>query len=117
MEAKVSIELAGTPRWCVTDAAAERVFLAIRDLNGFGAQLPELTKVEHWSSVRWRAWHGLDHRGHRLYVRMRRRALVEVDTKVGTDYAAMPVAGVPDATSQSGTAWSRCVASLDWSCD
>jgi DNA-binding beta-propeller fold protein YncE len=45
-----SVDLPGRPRWCVTDAAAKRVFLAIRDPSMvFVAELPELTDVEHWN--------------------------------------------------------------------
>ena len=40
-----SIDLPGAPRWCVTDADAERVFLAIREPSMvLVAQLPELTR-------------------------------------------------------------------------
>src|SRR4029077_20595864 len=65
-----SIDLPGRPRWCVTDAAAKRVFLAIRDPSMIlVASLPELGNVEHWRLPCGGA-HGVDvdrQRG-RLYV-------------------------------------------------
>src|SRR5262245_1938711 len=55
-----SVDLPGRPRWCVTDAAAERVFLAIRDPSMvFVAGLPELNDVQHWKLPVGGA-HGLD---------------------------------------------------------
>jgi YVTN family beta-propeller protein len=45
----VSIDLPGRPRWCVTDAAAERVFLCIREPSMvLVARLPDLAAVTHW---------------------------------------------------------------------
>jgi len=45
----VSIDLPGRPRWCVTDAAAERIFLCIREPSMvLVAHLPELGEVTHW---------------------------------------------------------------------
>ena len=64
-----AIDLPGRPRWCVTDAAAERVFLAIRDPSMvLVAQLPDLIGVAHWKLPVGGA-HGLDidHLGGRLY--------------------------------------------------
>ena len=54
---RYSIDLPGAPRWCVTDAACERVFLAIREPSMvLVARLPELDNVEHWKvSCRRRA--------------------------------------------------------------
>jgi hypothetical protein len=93
------IELPGRPRWCVTDAAGERVFLAIRDPSMvLVAQLPELTNVTHWKLPSDGA-HGMDidHRGHRLYVACDGRALVEVDVDSGKITQQWPIPGVPDA--------------------
>src|SRR6195256_5340168 len=45
----VSIDLPGRPRWCVTDATAERVFLCIREPSMvLVARLPDLSAVTHW---------------------------------------------------------------------
>src|SRR6478752_8700526 len=45
----VSIDLPGRPRWCVTDAAADRVFLCIREPSMIlVARLPDLGEVIHW---------------------------------------------------------------------
>jgi hypothetical protein len=55
-----SVALPGRPRWCVTDAAGERVFLAIRDPSTvLVADLPELKKIEHWKLPSGGA-HGMD---------------------------------------------------------
>jgi hypothetical protein len=55
-----SVALPGRPRWCVTDAAGERVFLAIRDPSMvLVADLPELKKIEHWKLPSGGA-HGMD---------------------------------------------------------
>ena len=65
-----SVDLHGRPRWCVTDAAAKWVFLAIREPSMvFVARLPELNEVEHWKLSAGGA-HGLDidHQQGRLYV-------------------------------------------------
>src|SRR5215510_855132 len=44
-----SIDLPGAPRWCVTDAAFTRVFLAIREPSMvLVARLPDLQEVKHW---------------------------------------------------------------------
>src|SRR5450432_557457 len=45
----VSIDLPGRPRWCVTDVAAERVFLCIRKPSMvLVARLPDLGAVTLW---------------------------------------------------------------------
>ena len=65
-----SLDLSGQPRWCVTDAACERVFLAIRDPSMIlVARLADLRDVEHWK-VPIGGAHGLDidHQRSRLYV-------------------------------------------------
>ena len=56
----VSIDLPGRPRWCVTDAAAERVFLCIREPSMvLAARLPDLGAVTRWK-VPSSGAHGLD---------------------------------------------------------
>lgn len=95
-----SVDLPGRPRWCVTDAAAKRVFLAIREPSMvFVARLPELTEVEHWTLPSGGA-HGLDidHQRGRLYVACDDGALVEVDIGSGDVCNQWPIAGVPDVT-------------------
>jgi DNA-binding beta-propeller fold protein YncE len=95
-----ALDLPGRPRWCVTDAAAKRVFLAIREPSMiFVASLPELGDVEHWPLPRGGA-HGvdIDHQGNRLYVACDDGAVVEVDIGSGTPSAQWPIAGAPDVT-------------------
>lgn len=95
-----ALDLPGRPRWCVTDAAAKRVFLAIRDPSMiFVASLPELGDVEHWRLPCGGA-HGvdIDHQGNRLYVACDDGAVVEVDIGSGTASAQWPIAGAPDVT-------------------
>jgi len=84
----------------VTDAAAERVFLAIRDPTMvLVADLPDLKKIEHWKLPSGGA-HGMDidHARGRLYVACDDRALVEVDILSGNVTRQWQIAGVPDAT-------------------
>jgi len=95
-----SLHLPGRPRWCVTDAAAKRVFLAIREPSMvIVARLPELNDVEHWKLPSGGA-HGLDidHQRGRLYVACDDGALVEVDIGSGQVSNEWPIAGVPDVT-------------------
>ena len=95
-----TIDLPGRPRWCVTDAAAERVFLAIRDPSMvLVARLPELRDVQHWKLPVGGA-HGLDidHGPNRLYVACDDAALVEVDAGSGAVTNQWPIAGAPDVT-------------------
>jgi DNA-binding beta-propeller fold protein YncE len=95
-----SIDLPGAPRWCVTDAAAERVFLAIREPSMvLVARLPDLSEVEHWKLPAGGA-HGLeiDHQRGHLYVACDAAALVEVDSGSGEVSNTWPIAGVPDVT-------------------
>src|SRR3954468_17216958 len=51
-DAHHAIELPGRPRWCVTDASATRVFLAIQDpsmvLTARLPDLPDLEDIKHW---------------------------------------------------------------------
>jgi DNA-binding beta-propeller fold protein YncE len=100
-----SIDLPGRPRWCVTDAAAERLFLAIREPSMvLVARLPELNEVKHWKLSSGGA-HGLDidHQRGRLYVACDDGALVEVDIGSGEVSKEWPIAGVPDATFYNAT--------------
>jgi DNA-binding beta-propeller fold protein YncE len=95
-----TIDLPGRPRWCVTDAAGARVFLAIREPSMvLVARLPELTDVQHWA-VPSAGAHGIDidHRAKLLYVACDGGALVELDTVSGNVHNNWPLAGVPDAT-------------------
>lgn len=95
-----SIDLPGQPRWCVTDAACERVFLAIREPSMIlVARLPALTEVKHWE-VPVGGSHGLeiDHRRGRLYTACDDRALVEIDVSSGNVTNQWPLSGVPDVT-------------------
>jgi DNA-binding beta-propeller fold protein YncE len=94
------IDLPGRPRWCVVDAKAERVFLAIRDPSMvLVARLPELSEVQHWSLPSGGA-HGMDinHSADLLYVACDGGSLVELDTRSGATRREWPLAGVPDAT-------------------
>jgi len=95
-----SIELPGRPRWCVTDEAAERVFLCIRDPSMIlVARLPDLTDVIHWPLPAGGA-HGLDidHRRERLYAACDAGKLVEIDSRTGDVTNIWSIAGVPDVT-------------------
>jgi hypothetical protein len=95
-----AIDLPGRPRWCVTDAAAERVFLCIREPSMvLVARLPDLGGVVHWKLPPDGA-HGLDMdhaRGH-LYAACDDGALAEVDVGSGKVTNVWPIAGVPDVT-------------------
>jgi hypothetical protein len=95
-----SIDLPGRPRWCVTDEAAERLFLCIREPSMvLVAQLPELTEVTHWRLPSGGA-HGLDidHSRQRLYAACDDGALVEIDSASGNITGVWPIAGAPDVT-------------------
>ncbi|MEH2585958.1 hypothetical protein V1281_007853 [Nitrobacteraceae bacterium AZCC 2161] len=90
----------GRPRWCVVDAKAERVFLAIREPSMvLVARLPELNVVQHWSLPSGGA-HGMDidHGADLLYVACDGGLLVEVDAQSGETRREWPLAGAPDAT-------------------
>src|SRR5262245_1540202 len=96
----VSIGLPGRPRWCVTDVAATRVFLAIREPSMvLVAALPDLSHVEQWTLPVGGA-HGLDidHQRGRLYVACDDAALVEVDIGSAKATNQWPIAGAPDVT-------------------
>lgn len=46
---RVTLDLPGRPRWCVTDAAAERLFLCMRDPSMIlVASLPDLRPLARW---------------------------------------------------------------------
>jgi len=95
-----SVDLPGRPRWCVTDATGERVFLAIREPSMvFVARLPDLNEVEHWKLPSGGA-HGLDidHQRGRVYVACDDGELVEIDIGSGEVSHQWPIAGVPDVT-------------------
>jgi hypothetical protein len=95
-----SIDLPGAPRWCVTDAAFTRVFLAIREPSMvLVARLPDLKEVEHWKLAPGGA-HGLDidHKRGRLYVACDDAVLAEVNCSSGETSNEWPLAGVPDVT-------------------
>jgi YVTN family beta-propeller protein len=96
----VSIDLPGRPRWCVTDAAAERVFLCIRKPSMvLVARLPDLGAVTHWKIPSLGA-HGLDidHANGRLYVACDDSTLVEISSSSGEVTNVWPIAGPPDVT-------------------
>src|SRR5205807_5894141 len=96
----ISIALPGRPRWCVTDAAAERVFLCIREPSMIlAARLPDLSGVKHWKIPSGGA-HGLDidHAHSRLYAACDDGALVELDSSSGAVANVWPIAGPPDVT-------------------
>ncbi len=96
----VSIDLPGRPRWCVTDAAAERIFVCIREPSMvLVARLPDLGAVTHWK-VPAPGAHGLDidHSRGRLYVACDELALVEMSSISGDVTNVWPIAGPPDVT-------------------
>jgi YVTN family beta-propeller protein len=96
----VSIDLPGRPRWCVTDAAAERVFLCIREPSMvLVARLPDLGAVTHWK-VPSSGAHGLDidHSRGRLYVACDDSTLVEMSSTSGEIVNVWPIGGTPDVT-------------------
>jgi DNA-binding beta-propeller fold protein YncE len=96
----VSIDLPGRPRWCVTDAAAERVFLCIREPSMvLVARLPDLGAVTHWKIPSSGA-HGLDidHSRERLYVACDDSTLIEMSSTSGEVTNVWPIGGPPDVT-------------------
>src|SRR6476620_3793167 len=96
----VSIDLPGRPRWCVTDAAAERIFLCIREPSMvLVARLPDLGAVTHWKIPSSGA-HGLDidHSRGRLYVACDDSTLVEMNSTSGEVTNLSPIADAPDVT-------------------
>ena len=82
---RVKLDLPGRPRWCVTDASAERLFLCIREPSMIlVAGLPDLRPLAHWPLPSGGA-HGLDidHARERLYAACDAGDLVEVDSRSG----------------------------------
>jgi hypothetical protein len=99
-KARASIALPGRPRWCATDAAAGRLFLAIREPSMvLVAGLPELNILAQWRLPSGGA-HGLDidHRRGRIYVACDDGALVELDGASGEICNNWPIAKSPDVT-------------------
>jgi DNA-binding beta-propeller fold protein YncE len=97
---EAAIDLPGRPRWCVTDAAAARVFLCIREPSMvLVAGLPELNVIARWKLPSAGA-HGLDidHSRGRLYAACDDGTLVEIDSATGDITNVWPIAGVPDVT-------------------
>jgi hypothetical protein len=95
-----AIDLPGRPRWCVTDAAATRVFLAIQKPSMvFTARLPDLQDIKHWK-ISSDGAHGLeiDRERGRLYVACDDATLVEVDAGSGKVSSQWSIAGAPDVT-------------------
>jgi hypothetical protein len=95
-----TLDLPGRPRWCVTDAAAERLCLCIREPSMIlVASLPDLRPLAQWRLPSGGA-HGLDidyARG-RLYAACDDAELVEVDSSSGKVTNVWPIAGPPDVT-------------------
>ena len=94
------LELPGRPRWCVTDAADERVFVAIREPSMLlVARLPDLTEVQQWNLPSGGA-HGvdIDRKRGRIYVACDDAVLVEVDVGSGAVTNQWSIAGEPDVT-------------------
>jgi hypothetical protein len=97
---RVTLDLPGRPRWCVTDAAAERLFLCIRDPSMIlVVGLPDLRPLAQWPLPSGGA-HGLDidHARERLYAACDAGDLVEVDSRSGEVTNVWPIAGPPDVT-------------------
>jgi DNA-binding beta-propeller fold protein YncE len=97
---QVAIDLPGRPRWCVTDATAERLFLCIRDPSMvLVVRLPDLSPLAQWKLPSGGA-HGLDidHSRGRLYAACDDGALVEIDSGSGKVTNVWPIAGPPDVT-------------------
>jgi hypothetical protein len=95
-----TLDLPGRPRWCVTDAAAERLFLCIREPSMIlVTSLPDLSPIAQWR-LPSRGAHGLDidHASGRLYAACDDGALVEVDSRSGEVTNVWPIAGPPDVT-------------------
>jgi DNA-binding beta-propeller fold protein YncE len=94
------ISLPGRPRWCATDAAAERLFLAIQEPSmAFVVGLPELDVIAEWRLSSGGA-HGLDvdHARGRLYVACDEGTLVEIDSATGEICDVWPIAGLATPT-------------------
>jgi hypothetical protein len=97
---RTKLDLPGRPRWCVTDAAAERLFLCIREPSMIlVAGLPDLRPLAQWLLPSGGA-HGLDidHSRGRLYAACDAGDLVEIDSGSGGVTNVWPIAGPPDVT-------------------
>ncbi len=97
---QLAIDLPGRPRWCVTDATAERVFLCIREPSMvLVASLPDLSPIAQWKLPSGGA-HGLDiaHSRGRLYAACDNGTLVEIDSVSGEVTNVWQIAGPPDVT-------------------
>ena len=97
---RVKFDLPGRPRWCVTDAAAGRLFLCIREPSMIlVVSLPDLRPLAQWPLPSGGA-HGLDidHSRERLYAACDAGDLVEVDSRSGEVTNVWPIAGPPDVT-------------------
>ena len=97
---RVKLDLPGRPRWCVTDAAAERLFVCIRQPSMIlVASLPDLRPLAQWPLPSDGA-HGLDidYARERLYAACDAGDLVEVDSRSGEVTNVWPIAGPPDVT-------------------
>jgi hypothetical protein len=97
---RVKFNLPGRPRWCVTDAAAGRLFLCIREPSMIlGVSLPDLRPLAQWPLPSGGA-HGLDidHSRERLYAACDAGDLVEVDSRSGEVTNVWPISGPPDVT-------------------
>jgi DNA-binding beta-propeller fold protein YncE len=97
---QAAVDLPGRPRWCVTDATAERVFICIREPSMvLVAGLPDLSPIAEWKLPSGGA-HGLDidHSRRRLYAACDDGALVEIDSISGEVTNNWPIAGTPDVT-------------------
>jgi hypothetical protein len=95
-----TIALPGRPRWCATDAAAERLFLAIREPSMvLVTGLPDLNVIARWELACGGA-HGLDidHGHRRIFVACDDGALIEIDSASGGICKTWPIAGPPDVT-------------------
>ena len=99
-KSRLTLNLPGRPRWCVTDATAERLFLCIREPSMIlVAGLPDLKLLAQWNLPSAGA-HGLDidHARDRLYAACDDGHLVEVDSRSGDITNGWPIAGPPDVT-------------------
>ena len=97
---RVTLDLPGRPRWCVTDVAAERLFLCIREPSMIlVVGLPDLKLLAQWKLPSGGA-HGLDidHARGRLYAACDAAELVEVDSSSGAVTNVWPIGGPPDVT-------------------
>jgi DNA-binding beta-propeller fold protein YncE len=96
----VTLPLPGRPRWCVVDAAEERVFCAIREPS----QVVVVSLGTFRDQVSWAlpstGAHGLDldEAGNRLFAACDGGALVMLHATTGDVLGSWPLPGVPDAT-------------------